>query len=304
MIRPQACPTVVPERPLSGGFGGGRDRGNARGFTLVELLVVIGIIAVLAGLLTPAVMQALRTTRNAAIRAEINMLHMAMLNYQSEYGVLPPAFDSTFSGNPAGRYKPTGEAARHLRRLFPRCSNVVGQLDDAFMGPAGRVQLHPRNAVVLWLRGFTVDLTSPLVPDPGRVRLYDFDRARIVPETLEYHPAGSKDSPYLYVDAPHYFYVDSDTDFRYRAQDLTRPGAQFVPVQPLDYKPPGEPDSWYFTYDALDTLRTTGRSTEPFNIDTFQILCAGRDGVFGTDDDLSNFWPGTRGEYLESLKAR
>jgi hypothetical protein len=39
-----------------------------------------------------------------------------------------------------------------------------------------------------------------------------------------------------------------------------------------------------------------------FNADTFQILCAGRDEQFGTDDDLSNFWPGTRREYLDSLK--
>jgi hypothetical protein len=43
-------------------------------------------------------------------------------------------------------------------------------------------------------------------------------------------------------------------------------------------------------------------STQFFNPDTFQILCAGRDEVFGNDDDLSNFWPGTRQEYADSLK--
>ncbi len=39
----------------------------------------------------------------------------------------------------------------------------------------------------------------------------------------------------------------------------------------------------------------------PFNPDTFQILCAGRDEIFGNDDDLSNFWRGTRRDYLDSL---
>ncbi len=39
-----------------------------------------------------------------------------------------------------------------------------------------------------------------------------------------------------------------------------------------------------------------------FNADTFQILCAGRDEVWGNDDDLSNFWPRTRREFEDSRK--
>ena len=43
--------------------------------------------------------------------------------------------------------------------------------------------------------------------------------------------------------------------------------------------------------------------TQPyFNPDSFQIICAGRDEKFGTDDDMSNFWPGTRKDYIDSLK--
>ena len=42
-------------------------------------------------------------------------------------------------------------------------------------------------------------------------------------------------------------------------------------------------------------------SQPAFNPDTFQILCAGQDEEFGTDDDLSNFWPGTKRDYLDSL---
>jgi len=224
------------------------------------------------------------------------------LNYQSEYGVLPPAFDSTFANNPAGTYKSNGEAARHLRRLFPRCPDVLDQLNKASLPPqGGRIPITPATSLVSWLGGFTVDPTSPLLPPGTRIRLYDFDRARIVTETLAYHPAGSKDSPYLYVDAAHYL------TFPYLARDpqkpenslLTQPGTHFIPVPPLDYKPDGEPDYWYFTSDAAKV-----RSTEPFNADTFQILWAGRDGIFGTDDDLSNFWPGTGREYLDSLKAK
>jgi hypothetical protein len=55
------------------------------------------------------------------------------------------------------------------------------------------------------------------------------------------------------------------------------------------------------TYFAQIQVLPSG-SSQFFNTDTFQILCAGRDEQFGTDDDLSNFWPGTRREYLDSLK--
>lgn len=64
---------------------------RSSGFTLVELLMVIVVIALLVALLLPAVNAALRKTREAATGSEINMMAQALSDFKSKYGDYPPS---------------------------------------------------------------------------------------------------------------------------------------------------------------------------------------------------------------------
>ena len=237
---------------------GGPSAARARGgFTLVELLVVIIIIAILAAISVPVVMRAVATANNARIKTEIDMLHMAIMQYKNEYGSFPPAVDVDTAGN-------GGRINKHIQRLFPRAPAAF------LLNNASASLMKPNTALVGWLVGYSDDPTNPMgiVSGSGggqplsgvtKKKLFDFDTSRV--SGGQFTAPGKPGSPYIYIDSASY-------------------GISGLPaIVEIDPK--------------------TGK---PFNPDSFQIVCAGRDEKYPSPDDLSNFWPGTRQDYIDSLK--
>jgi len=78
-------------------------KNRRRGFSLIDLLVVIAIIAILIALLLPAVQAAREAARRAQCQNNLKQLGLGMHNYHDTFGTLPPGHVSP-PGDKLGRY--------------------------------------------------------------------------------------------------------------------------------------------------------------------------------------------------------
>ena len=97
-------------------------RSRCRGFTLIEVLVVIVVIAVLASLVAPSVFQHVSTAKDASARSQLEMLGAALDAYRLDNGRYPTTAQGLAAlwDVPVQEPRPSNWRGPYLRKAVPR----------------------------------------------------------------------------------------------------------------------------------------------------------------------------------------
>ena len=171
-------------------------------FTLTELLIVIAIIAVLAGLIAAAAINALRKGRETRVSLEIKNMSTAIENFKNDYGAYPPNGMNPSSGAFGAMVK--ADFVRMFSKAFPRQAespDLIAAIAGVAPSSSNVVTNGPlpqgmtsAEALYFWFGGFSSDEQYPISGPGGpsylvsegevlenRNRRYEFDLGRLVP---------------------------------------------------------------------------------------------------------------------------
>ena len=254
------------------------------GFTLVELLVVIVIIAILAGLATPAIMIAVEKAKVTAMRLELNALAQGIELYRNEYGEYPPDFSDL------------NAVLRHLNRVHPRRQEYTTISDfDVNNQNSPFYQFDQAQAIVFWLRGY---YPNPAYPITGNGQ---GSRQAVMEFSVKMLARNDKDDD-LDLDTPGEVLVHSQNG----QAPIVYFDSRSTPGSTRSYEVAGQPKVYSASgvgtiepYMDSRTFPLGPNNWEYINPKSFQLISAGRDNQFGAGQGQVKWFPTGNGYEAE-----
>ena len=136
-------------------------RSVTRGFTLVELLVVIAIIGILVALLLPAVQAAREAARRASCQNNIKNIALGVLNHEGAKRIFPKATTATGTLRAPEQPKRTAQVGSSGRfrtwrsRHYSIVSKVVTRLKGSLMHTQEQPAAETKDSALIRLKSAT-----------------------------------------------------------------------------------------------------------------------------------------------------
>jgi len=273
-------------------------RRKRTGFTVVELLAALGIIALMVGLLIPALSMVRRTAKETKQKAQFTTISLALTTFKNDYGDYPPS-DWTpvqFTGDYCGTQKLTEALLGwDLLGFHPKSdfrSNGINDNGEPVYDVDNPVFFDQRRGPYLELAtadafrlGNIFNNTAPLAPNTF-VLCDAFGAQKVMLANGKTARAGA---PILYYRANtsgrtiREIYNAQDNDAIVAIKDIADDGV-------IGDHPLGKAQNQYqFFYD--DYIRDPKISARPwpYRPGSYILISAGVDGLYGTGDDIRNF---------------
>jgi len=295
---------------------------------MIEIMVVVGIIAILIGLLIPAVHTVQRMAKETKQKAQFTAIELGLAAFKSDYGDYPPSFwfDPSATGTTAALRNYCGAqklaeamVGWDLMGFHPDSAWRADGLDKS--GTANTVYLETDTLKKRRGRYVELDVANPFLLGGGTDSLFPGGVVDLAPRTYVLCDVFTRPerkiqqidgklvaagTPILYYKANpasliHHPVSWSQTsvciyDARDNApilnQGLLADSAKLPTLRRQhDLAPgirPGTTSFEYFYDFYIRDMRIQGRQW-PVRPDSYLLISAGMDGIYGTEDDIRNF---------------
>lgn len=285
------------------------DRGSSygcRGFTLVELLLVIGIIALLISILLPTVTRVRVAAQTANTKQMLNRLEAAISMYYNDFQAYPGPFSNAQVGTPSpdGLVYMMDGTTDNSRPNLTSTENLFlgivgglringGTLEANFTstslpnGPLSLNTVNPKRYQV-YLSVEPAETTAMTAPRffPTNAKGFGGETDTRVPEVLDKY---SNPMPILYLRANRGSsgFITTDNAGQYNFSHLAPYGFANISA---DYTTDSRDGSISRSFRYFGNETTSSSSVGvPHKKDAFILISAGPDGKYGTADDITNY---------------